>query len=157
LQARIKDPGLGYTGIINKVDIKILETQLEAGCIPVVSSVSFNSGEAIKGVPLLLNVNADTAAGELAAALRAEKLIFLTDVAGVCDETGQVISKLNVKEAKTAIESGIASGGMIPKIRAGIRALESTGSIRIIDGRQEHALIKEIDSGQGGTTLLAGD
>ncbi len=153
LQGRIKSDELGYVGVIVKVDAKLLNTLLKAGFVPVVSSVSLNSFDRPSGAPPLLNVNADTAAGEIAAALHAEKLIFLTDIAGVCDKTGKVISRLNASEAETSITSGVASGGMIPKIRAGIRALESARETRIIDGRQPHALLKEIKSSEGGTTI----
>jgi acetylglutamate kinase len=104
-------------------------------------------------MPLLLNVNADTAAGEIAAALPCEKLVFLTDIAGVCDKSGKLIPRMNVNEAETAIASGVASGGMIPKIRAGIRSLDSVREARIIDGRQAHALWKEIESSESGTTI----
>ena len=85
--------------------------------------------------------------------MKADKLIFLTDIAGVCDKSGQVISKMNAVEAEASIASGVASGGMIPKIRAGIRALDGAKGTRIIDGRQPHALLKEIESSEGGTTI----
>ena len=71
-----------------------------------------------------MNVNADIAAGEIAAALGAEKLIFLTDIAGICDKSGKVIPELDTYEAEELITSGVATSGMIPKIRSGIRALD---------------------------------
>jgi acetylglutamate kinase len=98
-------------------------------------------------------VNADTAAGEIAAAMGARKLVFLTDITGVCDKSGQVVDRMSIKEAEAMIASGIASGGMIPKIRAGIRALECVKEVRIIDGRQPHALLKELQNSEGGTTI----
>jgi acetylglutamate kinase len=153
LQGRIKNQELGYVGHLVNVNTELLDTLLKAGYIPVISSIGYNAAEKIENAPLLLNVNADTAAGEIAAALGAEKLVFLTDVAGVFDKTGRVISKLDVNEAEASIASGLASGGMIPKIRAGIRALESAGETRIIDGRLPHALLKEIVSSEGGTTI----
>jgi acetylglutamate kinase len=154
LQGRIKAPELGYVGTIVRVNTGLLEALLKEGYIPVVSSVSLNLFERKNNNPLLLNVNADMAAGEIAASLKAEKLIFLTDVAGVCDNSGKVMSVLNVEEAEAAIASGLASGGMIPKIRAGIRCLDGAMAARIIDGRQPHALLKEIENGQGGSSIL---
>ncbi len=83
----------------------------------------------------------------------ARKLVFLTDITGVCDKSGQVVDRMSIKEAEAMIASGIASGGMIPKIRAGIRALECVKEVRIIDGRQPHALLKELQNSEGGTTI----
>jgi acetylglutamate kinase len=154
LQGRIKNPELGYVGDVERVNAGLLEALLEAGYIPVVSSISYNAGIKPTEGPLLLNVNADIAAGEIAATLGAEKLIFLTDIAGICDKTGKVLSKLDAKEAEDLITAGVATSGMIPKIRSGIRALEGNGTTRIIDGRQPHALLKEIERGEGGTTIV---
>ncbi len=153
LTAVIKNPALGYVGNIEKVNTSLLTTLIEAGYIPVISSVSYNPAVKPGSGPLLLNVNADVAAGEIAAALGAEKLIFLTDIAGVCDKDGQVIATLNVQESEVLITSGVANKGMIPKIRSGIRAALATGTARIIDGRRPHALLNEIESSQGGTTI----
>jgi acetylglutamate kinase len=153
LQGYIKSAELGYVGNISKVNTDIINALLNSGFIPVISSVSFNTNQPAMGAPLLLNVNADTAAGDIAAALPCEKLIFLTDIAGVCDKTGKLIPRMNIQEAETAIASGVASGGMIPKIRAGIRSLESAREARIIDGRLAHALRNEIKSSESGTTI----
>jgi acetylglutamate kinase len=153
LQGRIKDPQLGYVGALVEVNIEVLNLLIRAGYIPLVSSISFNSFEKSNKDHLVLNVNADTAAGEIAVAMSAEKLVFLTDVTGVCDKSGQVISQMNASEAEYAVASGVASGGMIPKIRAGIRSLDGARGTRIIDGRKPHALLKELESGEGGTTI----
>jgi acetylglutamate kinase len=153
LSAKVKNPDLGYVGNVDKVDTGLLTTLLEAGYIPVISPVSYNPAVKPGAGPLLLNVNADIAAGEIAAALGAGKLIFLTDIAGVCDKDGMVIPILNVEEAEALIISGTATSGMIPKIRSGIRATAITGTARIIDGRRPKALLKEIESGEGGTTI----
>jgi acetylglutamate kinase len=153
LQGQVKNPDLGYVGVPAGVNIELLTALLQSGFIPVISSISYNNSGKQNGIPLLLNVNADTAAGEIAAVMGAEKLIFLTDIAGVCDKSGQVIARLTLQEAEALTASGIASGGMIPKIRAGIRALDKCKVTRIIDGRQPHALLKEIENGQGGTTI----
>jgi acetylglutamate kinase len=153
LQAQIKVKELGYVGTIEKVNSGLLEILLKSGYIPVIASISFNTKPEPGQESLLLNVNADAAAGEIAATLKADKLVFLTDIAGICDKSGKVISSLTTKEAEAAIASGVASGGMIPKIRAGIRALDGSGETRIIDGRQPHALLNEIENGLGGTTI----
>jgi len=91
--------------------------------------------------------------GEIAAALGAERLIFLTDVAGVCDQSGKLLPKLPSKEAEAIIASGVASGGMIPKLKACLRALSTTPSARIIDGRKRHALLEELAGRGTGTTI----
>jgi len=108
----------------------------------------------------LLNVNGDTAAGEIAAALAAEKLIFLTDVDGILDESGKTMSSLNLAMAKDLLSSGAASGGMVPKMEASLRALTTTKVVRIMDGRVAHALrddiaghVQKIKS--GGTTIVS--
>jgi len=153
LIAAVKNPELGYVGNIEKVNVELLNTILKAGYIPVISSVSYNPAVKPGSGPQILNVNADVAAGEIAAALGAGRLVFLTDIAGVCDQDGQVISSLNVQEAEELIVSGVASKGMIPKINSGIRAAVATGTARIIDGRRSHALLHEFEKSEGGTTI----
>jgi acetylglutamate kinase len=155
LQGKIKNPDLGFVGDLVKVNTDPLELLLKAGYMPVISSISLNTSQGIKdgNSSLLLNVNADMAAGEIAAALDAEKLIFLTDIAGICDNSGNVIPRLNISQAEELIASGVATSGMIPKIRSGIRALKNSGVTRIIDGRRPHALLNEIRNGDGGTTI----
>ncbi len=139
LQGEIKNPQLGYVGNLVKVNTGLLEDLLKAGYMPVISSISLNQFEKPGRNPLLLNVNADSAAGEIALAMGAEKLVFLTDIAGVCDKSGNILSRLTAGEAEALTASGVVSGGMIPKIRAGIRALENCQVIRIIYGRKPHA------------------
>jgi len=153
LQGKIKNPDLGYVGVVHNVNIDILDTLLKAGYLPVVSSIGLNIVENPDSNPLTLNINADIAAGEIAAALGAEKLIYLTDIAGICDKTGQVISQLNSHESEELINSGVAISGMIPKIRSCIRALDAVELTRIIDGRRSHALLNEIYKTEGGTTI----
>jgi acetylglutamate kinase len=141
LWASIKSPELGYVGEIVAVDPTPLKLLLDAGYMPVVAPVSFGS---VEGQTMLLNINGDTAAGEIAAALAAEKLIFLTDVDGIHDGSGKVISRLNSAEAKDMLVSGAASGGMVPKIEASLRALTTTQVVRIIDGKISHALLYDV-------------
>jgi acetylglutamate kinase len=152
IQARIKDTELGYVGVVEKVNLAPLEALLKSGYIPVVAPVSLHAGKAerARGV---LNINADAVAGEVAAAIGAERLIFLTDVVGVSDQSGNLLAHLSPDEAEALLASGVASGGMIPKIRACLRALSGTPLTRIIDGRQPHALLKEIEGKAGGTTI----
>jgi acetylglutamate kinase len=158
LLASVKSPALGYVGEIVAVDSTPLKLLLDAGYMPVVSPVSCGP---VEGRMTLLNVNGDTAAGEIAASLAAERLIFLTDVDGIHDGAGKVLPRLSLAEARHMIASGVASEGMIPKIEASLRALTTTQVVRIIDGRIAHALRDDITgkAGQiiksGGTTIVS--
>ncbi len=152
IQGRIKDKELGYVGTVVKVNIAPLKVLLESGYIPVVAPVGLNS-EDKSAQPQMLNINADAAAGEIAAALGAERLIFLTDVVGICDQSGKLLPQLSPDEAEALVTSGVASGGMIPKIKACLRALSNISTTCIIDGRQPHTLLREIEGGGGGTTI----
>ena len=153
IQSKIEDMELGYTGAVVKVNTSPLEALLQAGYVPVVSPLSLNTSAKRDDDPQMLNVNADLVAGEIAAAIGAEKLIFLTDVAGICDQSGKLLAQLSSSEAEALIASGVASGGMIPKIKACLRALDGTLNTRIIDGRQPHALLSEVEGQGGGTTI----
>ena len=152
IRGRVKDAELGYTGEVVKVDPAPLKTLLRSGYIPVVAPVSLNVSRK-RGVPRVLNINADVVAGELANALGADRLIFMTDVVGVCDQSGNLLTHLSPDEAEELVLSGVASGGMVPKIRACLSALSATAVTRIIDGRQPHALLSEIERSGGGTTI----
>ena len=153
IQGRVKDKELGYVGAVVKVNLALLEVLLQSGYIPVVAPISLNAFDKLDEATRMLNINADIVAGEIAAAIGAERLIFLTDVVGVCDHSGRLIPRLSSSEAEALIASGAASEGMIPKIKACLRALSSTLITRIIDGRQPHALLGEIEEGGGGTTV----
>ena len=150
LYAIIKNPQLGYVGDITKVNTKILNLLLDAGYIPVVAPISFGS---IDGKATLLNVNGDTVAGEIAAELSAESLIFLTDVDGIHNDSGELVSKLNLNEARNLISSGTATGGMIPKIEACLKASISVPEFHIINGKKSHALLNRLDNQTGGTKI----
>jgi acetylglutamate kinase len=150
LFGKIKDNKLGYVGEIEKVDAGYIKLLLESGYTPVIAPVGYLKGD---GDVRLLNVNADTAAGEIGAALGAEKLIFLTDVAGVCDKSGKLIPQMTKGEAQALMDSGVASGGMIPKLKACLTALKGRATACIIDGRQPHALLNEIEKSGTGTTI----
>jgi acetylglutamate kinase len=153
IQGKMKDREMGYVGTVVAVNPAPLEALLGAGFVPVVSPLSLHTVDRPDDAPLIINLNGDPVAGEIAAALGAARLVFLTNVAGICDQSGKVISRLSTAEAVALMTSGVASGGMIPKINACLRALTSTAITRIIDGRQPHALIKEVEGQGGGTTI----
>ena len=154
IQGKVKQKELGYIGEVVKVDPAPLQALLKAGYVPVVAPVSLNAGEKTPGAHGVLNINADVVAGEVAAAIGAEKLIFLTDVVGVCDQQGKLMPQLSTAEAEALMASGTASGGMIPKVKACLKALSGASSACIIiDGRQPHALLNEIEGKGGGTTI----
>jgi len=151
--ARNKTPELGYTGEELKVNVAVIEILLKAGYIPVIAPISLGLLEGSDMDTNLLNVNGDTAAGEIAAALKAEKLIFLTDVPGLYDSSKKLIRKLNPQDARELIEYGVASGGMVTKIEACLLALTKVPITRIIDGRVPHALLDDVEGKGDGTTI----
>lgn len=155
IEGRIADKEKGYVGAVTRVNTALLETLSQSAFVPVVAPIGLNSADKAADAPPTLNFNADVVAGEIAAAVSAERLIFLTDVAGILDKSGRLLPRLSTSEAETLVASGVASGGMIPKIRACLRALSNTSTTCIIDGRQPHALLKEIEGKGGGTVIQA--
>jgi acetylglutamate kinase len=154
IQGRIRNKEMGYVGNIVKVDQSLLMSLLESGFIPVIAPVSLHAFDRPPSAPLLLNINGDTIAGEIAVSTGAEKLILLTDVDGIHDEAGKLLPHLSPAEAESLMASGVASGGMIPKLRACLRALSNTTTTCIIiDGRQQHALLNEVEKGGSGTKI----
>jgi acetylglutamate kinase len=143
---RPEDPkvDLGRVGRITRVKPDLLENLLSAGFIPVIAPIAIDAaGEA-------LNVNADTAAGEIAGALHAQKLVLMTDVDGVKDAQGQIMSVLDAPTARQHIASGVIKGGMIPKVECALAAIDqAVRQVHIIDGRKRHALLLEIFTDQG--------
>src|SRR5581483_1423664 len=139
---------LGLVGRIKRVNLRPVTAALNEGYIPVVTPIGLGEG----GVTY--NINADLGAGELAAALRAEKLIFLTDVVGICDKDGKLISELNTADVPELVESGVITGGMLPKVEAASRALERVKRVHIIDGRVPHALVRELFTDKGVGTMV---
>lgn len=135
---------LGRVGEIDLVKPALLRDLLERGYVPVVAPIAKSqSGEA-------LNVNADTAAGRIAAALGAAKLVLMTDVAGVKDGSGQLLSSLHAAQAKNLIESGVIAGGMIPKVECALEAVQGgVEKVHIVDGRALHSLLLEIFTNEG--------
>lgn len=121
--------------------------------MPVVAPVSLGSLNSTDSNTNLLNVNGDTVAGEIAAALHAQRLIFLTDVPGLYDNSKRLIRKLSPSDARAMIISGVATGGMATKIEACLIALTKVPMTRIIDGRVPHALLNEVEGKGDGTTI----
>jgi acetylglutamate kinase len=152
IEGEIKEKEKGYVGAVTRVNTAVLDALLGSGFIPVISPIGMNSAKR-DNEPSTLNYNADVIAGEIAIALNVETLIFLTDVDGVVDEEGRVLPSLTANEAKALIKSGVASGGMIPKINACLKALTVKASARIIDGRQSHALLNGLKESKNGTTI----
>jgi acetylglutamate kinase len=153
IESRVKDPEMGYVGAVEKVNPAVLEALLKGGFVPIVSPVSLLSIAQKPGDPAVINVNGDPVGAEIAVALGAKKLIYLTDVDGIKDGSGQTISTIKAAEAEGLVKSGVISGGMIPKINACLRAASKGATARIIDGRKPHALMGEISGGAGGTTI----
>lgn len=153
VESKLRNKEMGYVGDVAKVNPAVLETLLKGGFIPVVSPVSLYSvARPDKDAPII-NVNADPVAGDIAVAVKAERLVFLTDVPGINDESGKLISRLSGKEAEDLIAAGVISGGMIPKVNSCLKALNAGAVARIIDGRKSHALLGEFDGQDGGTTI----
>lgn len=154
IEGKIRNKEMGYVGNPVKINHKVLTAIIEAGFIPVVAPISLNSVDKEPDGPLLLNINGDTIAGEIAASIKAEKLIFLTDVNGIRDGSGKYLTHLSPEEAKGLLDSGVAIGGMIPKIKACLRAAENPSTrCVIIDGNLRNALVKEIEEGNTGTLI----
>jgi acetylglutamate kinase len=133
------------------VDPKIIEALLyaEQDYIPVIAPVGVSEeGETY-------NINADSAAGAVAGALHAKRMLLLTDVKGVLDRQGELIRQMTVHEAKAAIAEGVATGGMIPKLETAIAAIEAgVEAVAILDGRRSHAMLVELFSEHGSGTLI---
>jgi len=150
IEARVKDERLGYAGEVVKINPEPIEILLKEGYIPVIAPLGLNAEDEKSEK---LNVNADTVAGEIAAALGAERLIFLTDVPGVLDGSGELLSRLLPDEASSLIATGVVSGGMIPKVEACLRALATVPITQIVDGRLPHALLEALAGGGSGTII----
>ncbi len=136
------DPG--RVGEIRHVNPEILDKLMHSGFIPVVAPVGVDEEDRS------LNINADTVAGKIAEAVKAEKLLLLTDVDGVRSADGKFVRSLSAAEAETLIESGVINEGMIPKVRCGLEALAGgVKKVHMVDGRQKHAVLLEIFTDQG--------
>ena len=143
---------LGFVGEPSNVDVTVLNALMQHHLIPVVAPVG--GGEDGK----TYNINADTAAGAIAAALNATRMLMLTDVTGVLDQNGKLISSLTISQAETLILDGTVSGGMIPKVKTCIDAVQggAEGAV-IMDGRAPHALLVELFTEHGMGTMITAD
>jgi acetylglutamate kinase len=141
---------IGLVGKVEEVNARILDTIDASGFIPVIAPISAGENNET------LNINADYVAGAVASAVKAEKLILLTDVEGIKDRKGELISTLSLKKIRTLINNKTISGGMLPKVQACRNAIEGdVGKAHIIDGRTPHALLLEIFTQEGiGTEIL---
>jgi acetylglutamate kinase len=150
VQAR-RQEALGRVGEVVAVDPRIIERLSADGFIPVVAPIAVDAADGRS-----LNVNADPFAAKLAAALRADKLVLLTDVAGVRGSDGELHSTLTASAARALIAAGVIEGGMIPKVQFGLDALaDGVKKVHIVDGRQDHAVLLEIFTDTGiGTELV---
>jgi acetylglutamate kinase len=151
-KAPVDGVDLGYVGEIKRINSKVLELLAKDEYIPVVAPIG--SGPEGKSY----NINADTVAGEIAAALKAEKLIFLTDIDGIYrnpEDPGSLISVINIKETYHLIEKGIISGGMIPKVEGCIKGIkEGVNRTHILNGTIPHPILLEIFTDKGIGTMV---
>jgi len=145
------DVELGFVGEPTHIDPKLVRGLInsEDDYIPVIAPIGVSAqGETF-------NINADTVAGAMAAALKAKRLLLLTDVAGVLDADGALIRQLDVAQARAAIADGVATGGMIPKLETAIAAVEAgVEAVVILDGRRPHAMLVELFTEHGAGTLV---
>ena len=148
LRARQLAPDLGYVGSVTTVDAGVITALSAAGFIPVVAPLALGEDDTV------LNVNGDDAAADLARGLSAAKLLYLSDVPGILDAHGRLLSELSDREVRALIAGGVISGGMIPKAEAALRALETTERVHIVDGREPHVLIRELFTTAGAGTMI---
>ena len=155
IEAVMKDERLGYVGKIVNVNITPITDLLEKGYIPVVSTVGCDKdGNAY-------NINGDTAAAYIAGALGAERLIMMTDIAGILrdkDDAATLIPEMTVSQAEMLQKEGVISGGMIPKVECCIEAInKGVDKVIIMDGRVPHSILMEILTDEGAGTMVIGD
>lgn len=152
IEATMKDEALGYVGEITKIRPQPIEALLEKNYIPVISTVaSDHQGNTY-------NINGDTAAARIAGALNAERLIMMTDIAGILmdkDDPSTLIPHITVAEARKLYDSGVISGGMIPKVDCCIDAIEhGVENVVIMDGRIPHSILMELLTDEGAGTMV---
>ncbi len=152
IEAEMKDERLGYVGKITNINPKPVEDLLEKGYIPVISTIGCDD----KGCAY--NINGDTAAAHIAGALGAERLILMTDIAGILrdkDDPSSLITELSMKDAERLKTEGVISGGMIPKVECCMEAIrEGVGNVVIMDGRIDHSILIELLTNEGAGTLI---
>jgi acetylglutamate kinase len=150
--AEMNNPDLGYVGKITDVNVQPIHDLIEKGYIPVVSTIGCDA----EGNTY--NINADTAAARIAGAMKAERLITMTDIAGILadkDDPDSVIPCIDIEDAKKLFTDGVISGGMIPKVECCIEAIiEGVERVTILDGRVPHALLMETLTDEGAGTMV---
>lgn len=141
---------IGHVGEVNRINREVLDVVLASDIIPVIAPIGVGDNNET------YNINADLVAGKVAEELNAEKLILLTDVPGLADNDGKLLSGLDAAEVDLLIENGTITGGMLPKIRCALSAINNgVNSAHIIDGRVAHALMLEVLTDEGVGTLIS--
>ncbi|MBI3647643.1 MAG: acetylglutamate kinase [Actinobacteria bacterium] len=146
-------PDLGFVGEVVRVNAEIVRTLLDRRFVPVVASIAVDEqGQSY-------NVNADAVASEIAVALGAEKLVFISDVPGLIGPSGDLLSELGARDCRDLLAlGGVVEGGMIPKLESAVRALDAgVGRVHLVDGRVEHSLVLELFTPEGVGTMIAPD
>lgn len=155
IEAEVKDERLGFVGKITSVNVEPITDLLEKGYIPVVSTVGCDKSGNV------YNINADTAAAQIAGAMKAESLISMTDIAGILrdrDDPSSLIPLIDIGDAETLFREGIISGGMIPKVECSIDAIRcGVKKVIIMDGRVPHAILIETLTDEGAGTMVVSD
>lgn len=155
IEAEAKDDKLGFVGKITNVNVEPITDLLEKGYIPVVSTVGWDKSGNV------YNINADTAAAQIAGAMKAESLISMTDIAGILrdrDDPSSLIPLIDIGDAETLFCEGIISGGMIPKVECSIDAIRcGVKKVIIMDGRVPHAILIEMLTDEGAGTMVVAD
>ncbi len=155
IQAKMKDVRLGYVGDITKINIECVEDLLQKGYIPVISTIGCD------GDGNAYNINGDTAAARIAGALKAERLIMMTDIAGLLkdkDDPSTLIPEVTISQANKLMADGVVQGGMIPKVKCCIDAIgHGVKNVIIMDGRISHSILMEILTDEGAGTMVVGD
>ena len=155
IEATMKDEALGYVGKITRIRTQPITDLLEKNYVPVISTIASDR------LGNTYNINGDTAAAYIAGALNAERLIMMTDIAGILrdkDDPSTLIPALTVKEAKKLFDEGVISGGMIPKVDCCIEAIgKGVKHVVIMDGRVPHSILMELLTDEGAGTMVMGD
>jgi acetylglutamate kinase len=152
LQAVCEDEELGFVGRVTSVDLSPIEALLNAGFMPILAPIAVMLESESRGAQLL-NVNADTVAGEITVAMETERLVFLTDVDGVHGSDGELLRELDEPQADSLRKAGVIGGGMIPKVAAGLRAAAAGADCVILDGRRPGSLPDALSSNPPGTLI----
>ena len=153
IRVSVLDPELGHVGQIELVDGEMLRRLLDESYLPVLAPLGLLWQDE-RPRDQIMNINADTVAGEVALALDARWLVFLTDVPGIAGGDGRSLARLAPGEAAALVEEGVISGGMIPKVEACLRATTGGTRTAIIDGRQPHALLATLERGELAGTII---